>query len=133
MKEPRRLEADEAQLAAVAERLERRSLEPGDYALLKVVIDTVCFLSRQVRQKATSIQRLLRMIFGARTEKTRAVLNRGVTAQPVTETPGEKPRAVSAAEKCVKSDWFKNRQPSDGCGRAGVTREDQVGDCSFMR
>ena len=77
MKEPRRLEADEAQLAAVAERLERRSLEPDDYALLKVVIDTVCFLSRQVRQKATSIQRLLRMIFGARTEKTRAVLHRG--------------------------------------------------------
>ena len=31
MKEPRRLEAEEAQLAAVAERLERRSLEPGDY------------------------------------------------------------------------------------------------------
>jgi len=92
MKEPCRLEADEAQLAAVAQRLERRSLEPGDYALLKVVIDTVCFLSRQVRQKATSIQRLLRMIFGARTEKTRAVLNRGVTAEPATQTPGEKPR-----------------------------------------
>jgi len=75
MKEPRRLEADEAQLAAVAQRLERRSLEPGDYELLKVVIDTVCFLRRVVQQKATSIQRLLRMIFGARTEKTRTVLN----------------------------------------------------------
>ena len=40
---------------------------------------------------------------------------------------------VSAGEKSVKSHWFKNRQPSDGCGRAGVTREDQEGDCSFMR
>jgi len=81
MKEPRRLAADEAQLAAVAQRLERRSLEPGDYELLKVVIDTVCFLSRQVQQKATSIQRLLRLIFGARTEKTSKVLNRAASDQ----------------------------------------------------
>jgi hypothetical protein len=42
----------------VAQRLERRSLEPDDYELLKVVIDTVCFLSRLVQQKATSIQRV---------------------------------------------------------------------------
>ena len=76
MKEPQRLAADAAQLAAVAQRLDRRSLEPADYELLKVVIDTVCFLSRVVQQKATSIQRLLRMIFGARTEKTSTVLHR---------------------------------------------------------
>ena len=76
MKEPRRLTVDAAQLAAVAQRLERRSLEPDDYELLKVVIDTVCFLSRLVQQKATSIQRLLRVIFGERTEKTSAVLQR---------------------------------------------------------
>ena len=105
MKEPRRLEADEAQLAAVAERLERRSLEPGDYALLKVVIDTVCFLSRQVRQKAVSIQRLLRMIFGARTEKTRTVLNRGVAAPPVTETPGEKPPRKGHGRRAANAYW----------------------------
>ena len=42
MTQPHRLAADEAQLASVAQRLERRSLEPGDYELLKVVIDTVC-------------------------------------------------------------------------------------------
>lgn len=76
MKVPQRLAADEAQLASVAQRLENHSLEPGDYELLKVVIDTVCFLSRQVQQKATSIQRLLRLIFGARTEKTSSVLHR---------------------------------------------------------
>ena len=105
MKEPCRLEADEAQLAAVAQRLERRSLEPGDYALLKVVIDTVCFLSRQVRQKATSIQRLLRMIFGARPEKTRAVLNRGVTAEPATQTPGEKPPRKGHGRRAAHAYW----------------------------
>ena len=99
----RRLIAQHPQ--AVAERLERRRLEPGDYALLKVVIDTVCFLSRQVRQKATSIQRLLQMIFGARTEKTRAVLNRGVTAEPATETPGEKPPRKGHGRRAANAYW----------------------------
>jgi transposase len=105
MKEPRRLEADEAQLAAVAERLERRCLEPGDYALLKVVIDTVCFLSRLVRQKATSIQRLLRMIFGARTEKTCAVLHRGVATPPATQTPGEKSPRKGHGRRAANTYW----------------------------
>ena len=89
MKEPQRLTADEAQLASVAQRLETRSLEPGDYELLKVVIDTVCYLSRIVQQKATSIQRLLRMIFGARTEKTATVLKRNTLDRPSSEpAPG---------------------------------------------
>jgi transposase len=76
VKKPQRLAADEAQLASVAQRLANRNLEPGDYELLKVVIDTVCYLSRIVQQKATSIQRLLRMIFGSRTEKTATVIKR---------------------------------------------------------
>jgi hypothetical protein len=79
------LEASEAQLTAVAQRLEERNLEPGDYELLKVVIDTVAFLSRVVQQKTTSIQRLLRMIFGARTEKTTSVLKADAPNRPASE------------------------------------------------
>ena len=96
MKEPQRLAADEAQLASVAQRLANRSLEPGDYELLKVVIDTVCYLSRIVQQKATSIQRLLRMIFGARTEKTATVLKRGTADRP---TPEPAPGTAKARRK----------------------------------
>jgi transposase len=96
MKEPQRLAADEAQLASVAQRLESRSLEPGDYELLKVVIDTVCYLSRIVQQKATSIQRLLRMIFGARTEKTATVLKRDSPDRP---SPEPAPGAAKAKRK----------------------------------
>ena len=96
MKEPQRLAADEAQLASVAQRLANRSLEPGDYEFLKVVIDTVCYLSRIVQQKATSIQRLLRMIFGARTEKTATVLKRGTADRP---TPEPAPGTAKARRK----------------------------------
>ena len=93
MKEPRRLEANEAQLAAVAQRLEQRNLEPADYELLKVLIDTVCFLSRVVQRKTTSIQRLLRMIFGACTEKTSTVLQGLSSDPPPSEEDSNKPKA----------------------------------------
>ena len=88
MKQPRRLEANEAQLEALRRRIQEHRLEPGDYELLGVVVETVCFLSHQVLEKTTSIQRLLRMIFGARTEKTATVLNQTSSNQPSGGTEG---------------------------------------------
>ena len=127
MKEPGRLAADEAQLAAVAQRLERRSLEPADYELLKVVIDTVCFLRRQVQQKATSIQRLLRLIFGARTEKTSKVLKHSA---PDPASPGvAKAKRKGHGRRAAAAYWgaktitvphgqLKAGDVCPGCGRA---------------
>jgi len=130
MKEPQRLAADEAQLASVARRLESRSLEPGDYELLKVVIDTVCFLSRVVQQKATSIQRLLRLIFGARTEKTSAVLKNSSPTRPSPETSvgavrtprkGHGRRAAAtywgATNVAVPHARLKSGDPCPGCSQ----------------
>jgi len=106
MKEPRRLDANEAQLTAVAQRLESRHLEPGDYELLKAVIDTVCFLSRVVQQKSTSIQRLLRMIFGARTEKTSTVLQRGTQGpSPSTATGTGQPKRIGHGRRAAAAYW----------------------------
>jgi hypothetical protein len=107
VKGPQPLAADAAQLASVAQRLENRSLEPGDYELLKVVIDTVCYLSRVVQQKATSIQRLLRMIFGARTEKTATVLNRPAQDRPASEkTPdGAKAKRKGHGRRAAATYW----------------------------
>ena len=87
MKEPARLEATEAELTALTQRLKERSLKPEDYELLNAVIDTVCFLSHAVQRKTTSIQRLLRMIFGASTEKTAMVLKRDCVRRPSSDAP----------------------------------------------
>lgn len=107
MKGPQRLAADAAQLAAVAQRLESRSLEPDDYELLKVVIDTVSYLSRVVQQKATSIQRLLRLIFGARTEKTATVLNRAAQDRPASDktTDGAKAKRKGHGRRAAATYW----------------------------
>ena len=95
MKEPARLELDEAQLNALAQRLASRSLEPEDYERLSVVLDTLRYLSRSVQQKSTSIQRLLRLIFGARTEKTRSVF----PPQPPTTSAGQAPSQPGGGER----------------------------------
>lgn len=85
MKPPHRMEVNEAQLNAVLQRLQEQRLEPGDYELLQVVVETVRFLSRQVQEKTFSNQRLLQMIFGARTEKTATVLPKSTADQPSAE------------------------------------------------
>jgi hypothetical protein len=72
----KQLELDESQLEGLCERIERRRLTHADYEYLKVIIDTVRFLSRQHQQAATSMKRVLKMIFGSGTEKTDKVLNR---------------------------------------------------------
>lgn len=131
MKVPRRLAVDEVQLAAVAQRLESRRLEPADYELLKVVIDTVGFLRRVVQQKATSIQRLLRLIFGARTEKTSTVLKDGAPECPSAETaPGAaKARRKGHGRRAAATYWgakkvvvphaqLKSGDPCPACNQA---------------
>jgi hypothetical protein len=52
-------------------RAKANALEPGDYEMIKAIIDTLLFLQQAYDQKTTSVKRLLRMIFGARTEKTK--------------------------------------------------------------
>jgi hypothetical protein len=71
---PNLLDLSEEQLTALSARLERGALEAGDYATLKAVIDTLRYLRRAQYDKDVSLQRALRMIFGASTEKTRNVL-----------------------------------------------------------
>ena len=97
MKEPDRLELDEVQLSALEQRLASRRLEPEDYERLAALLETVRYLGRMVQQKSTSIQRLLRLIFGAATEKTRNVFPLPPPVPPAGQGPapsgsGERPR-----------------------------------------
>ncbi len=130
MKPPRRLEVHEAQLNAVLQRLQEQRLEPGDYELLQVMVETVRFLSREVQEKTFSNQRLLQMIFGARTEKTAAVLSRTRSDQASSGTdrgtrkgkrPGHGRRAGSAywglQPVKIPHAQLKIGDPCPGCGR----------------
>ncbi len=73
MKTPKLIELKPADVEALLERVEKEALQEGDYELIKGLIDAFVYLSQSVDEKGSAIKRLLRIIFGAKTE-TRAKL-----------------------------------------------------------
>jgi len=74
MKKPERIDLNLDQVDALLKRVETGSLQDGDYEIIKAMVETIHLLSQSVDQKATSIRRLLRMLFGDRTEKLKNVI-----------------------------------------------------------
>ncbi len=69
----------------------RGGAKEEDYALLKAVVESYAYVAELVGNKNTTIARLRKMLFGAGTEKTAAVLGKAAerpgTAVPTTDTP----------------------------------------------
>ena len=74
MKAPKRIDLDLDQVDALLKRVETGTLDAGDYEIIKAMVETIHLLSQSVDAKATSIRRLLRMLFGAGTEKLENVI-----------------------------------------------------------
>jgi hypothetical protein len=70
------LELDEAQLGELQRKLDKRELSDADCEQLKSLIDLLRFLGTHYQQAKISMKRVLKMIFGSRTEKTDTVLKR---------------------------------------------------------
>jgi len=73
MKPPERIDLDLDQAEALLKRA-KEALSPQDYKLIKAMVETIHLLSQSVDQKAASIRRLLKMLFGDRSEKIEKVL-----------------------------------------------------------
>ncbi len=71
MKTPKQIDIDIKEVDALLERVKNDSLQNGDYEMIKSMVDTVIYLNRAVDNKTTSIKRLLKMLFGAKTEKSK--------------------------------------------------------------
>lgn len=59
---------------ALLKRVKAKDLNEGDYEIIKSMADAIVSLSQAVDNKATSIKRLLAMLFGPKTEKKNDVL-----------------------------------------------------------
>lgn len=76
MNMPKRIDITPEQLEAILQRV--KSLMPeADYEVIKGLAETITFLSHTVDNKNTSVKRLLKLLFGAATEKTSKVTKRG--------------------------------------------------------
>jgi transposase len=94
---PEIIEVDNTQLEDVLRRVEQ-SLDEKDAALIRAVFRSYVYVSDLVEDKNTSIRRLRQLFFGARTEKTAAVVGRPAEkadAPPPSGTPAKSAAAAS--------------------------------------
>jgi len=110
MKEPKRIDLSESEANALLERLAEEKLGPKDYEMLGIVLKSWLWLSGVVQDAKISIRELKKLIFGAKTEKTRKVLKQK-TANKQTTKPKKKAKghgrngsdAYTGAERiCLK-------------------------------
>ena len=64
------------ELDALLERVESGILSSQDAAIIRSMANAIVVLSQAVNDKATSIKRLLAMVFGSKTEKKRTSSNK---------------------------------------------------------
>src|SRR5262245_31235316 len=76
---PELVEVDSTRLEEVLRRVES-ALQEQDFALVRAVFESYVYLADLVEDKKTSIRRLRQLLFGARTEKTDAVVGRETKA-----------------------------------------------------
>ena len=89
------------ELTAIIAQSEVRALSASESAKLKVLVATFALLKEELQSKKTSIERLKRMLFGARTEKSSAVLGEQSTGDEVAAEgkAGEKPDGSDGGTK----------------------------------
>ena len=124
-KPPKRIDLDLEQVDALLKRVEAGTLQEGDYEIIKAMVETIHLLSMSVDEKAASIRRLLRMLFGDKTEKLKNVLEQRDKRQPEKKTTSEndkpKPKGhgrngvaeYTGAQKVIVS--HPDLKPGDPC------------------
>ena len=141
-KPPRRQEVERQELEAILERARSVPLSEDDYATLKLAVDTLSWLTQELASKGVSVERMQRMLFGPRTEKTSQILppERGAPAaeSSTSSEPASKPRprkkrpghgrrgatSFTGAEKVtVAHESLAHGDPCPACERGKVYRQ----------
>ena len=106
MKKPERIELTEEELDALLARAETNSLTEEDCRVIKGMAETILALSNAVDEKGTSIKRLLKAMFGSKTESSQNILPTSSDDESTKKsTPGRNKR--------------KNKKKRKGHGRRG--------------
>src|SRR5947199_1392747 len=115
---PELVEVDSTRLEEVLRRVEQ-SLDEKDAALVRAVFESYAYVSDLVGDKDTSIRRLRQLFFGARTEKTEAVVGQK-TRKPDTARPADAVAETGSAPGDGNADESDAAATSKGHGRNGV-------------
>jgi hypothetical protein len=105
---PKQIELSPEQVDSLIERVKSRRLDEKDYEILIGIIETVLLLYQTLSQKSHSIQRLLRRIFGIKTESAKNVLKDSSEGQAKETVSGERPEAAPKEEGGGKKGHGRN-------------------------
>lgn len=120
MKAPKKINLNLDQVDILLKRIENGSLQEGDYEIIKAMAETIYFLSQVVDEKATSIKRLLKMLFGASTEKLENVIKNANKNKSKTES-SEPSSENTDDDYGAKDNKNKPDQKPKGHGRNGAS------------
>jgi len=114
--QPKIIEVDAKTVKEIRERLRTKQLRDEDYEIIDAIVGSYAFLAGTLKNNKESIRRLQKLLFGASTEKTDAVL--GDKNDPTTSPPSDEedgPEATPPTDP--ENDPSKRRK---GHGRNGV-------------
>jgi transposase len=136
MQKPKRIDITPKELEALLKRAEA-ALDRGDYVLIKAMADIIAYLSQEVENQSTSAKKLLQMLFGGSTEKTKKVLdklkkaseNEAILSAPK-EKEGEPPKKGHGRKACrdytgakrieIPHESLRSGDPCPACDRGRV-------------
>jgi hypothetical protein len=107
------IELDAKRVEELLRRAEERSFEAEDYPTIRLLVESYACLTSMLGDKNTSIARLRKLLFGASTEKTAAVV--GQTESPASS---DEPIAEGAAQQSAEGERKSPRKK--GHGRNGA-------------
>lgn len=84
--QPETIELDSDKMASLLRRAADNALVQEDFETIRAVFESYAYVTRLIDEKSTTLARLRKLLFGARTEKTAAVLGR---ANETAEVGGE--------------------------------------------
>ena len=97
---PKRIDLTQQELEALLARVEA-AVAREDYEIIQAMAETIALLSQAVEQKGTSINRLLKIIFGSASEKTRNARERVRQPWP-SRTPGV---SIHCSERPIRASY----------------------------
>jgi len=115
---PKIIELGMSDLEDILRRVDAKELCEEDYATIRAVFESYVGLYHAVGDKAATIARLRKLVFGIKTEKTSAVLGTSTaddvaTAEAASEESQETPDAKESA---------KEKEPAQGHGRNSAVK-----------
>ena len=117
---PTTIEIDVQKLEEVLRRVEANDLTEEDCQTIRTLLASYVHLTELLRDKSTSLARLRRMLFGASTEKTAAVLGGGKDSQSPSAGPAEAAAKGNLESDSASATERGAKMPPPGHGRNGA-------------